>query len=447
MNTSFPTASCPCCSFVGGDLFLPYNDSDENQSDKDSTLATEYDSATQRMDVMSPVDSWQAISGGVNNKILLVDTHGHPHLERDIEYAEACNDEYIGNERLISLTCAVSPLDWNDTLKHASRSQLVLPALGVHPWYLRDILSGKDQPEEKVESPPLARDHLSQHREEAVYDKCEDHLDWNWLTELEHHLSQHPNAVVGEIGLCKMARFVREFPKECGGKATALQLQKLVFRKQLELAAKWSRPVTVHCVNMHGAFMEVLRDTFQETIESYNRENEENESMLLQRHVRKAFPPSIAMHSFTGTAHHVREILEFESEISNPDQVKNKHGLRRKKKQDCDAAEETTKKDNKQESLFYFGFSHAVNHIMCTSDKAKKKGMEAVRAVPPDRLLAESDVHATSDVTLGTAGAIAYISSARREELSSVAKLTTVNGLRYLSSLAQARQWTANDNK
>ena len=443
MNTLRPTASCPCCSFIGGDLFLPYNEGDEKQPDGDSNLTAEDNGATQRLGVISPIDSWKTISGeGSNGIILLVDTHGHPHLQRDMQYGEASSGEFIGNERLISLTCAVSPLDWNDALKYASRSQLILPALGVHPWYLGDILRDYDQPEE-TDDTTSAPHQLSQHPKVSIGEK---YLQWDWLTELEHHISQHPNAVVGEIGLCKMARFVREFPKEHGGKATALQLQKLVFRKQLELAARWSRPVTVHCVNMHGAFMDILKEIFQETKESYNRESKANESISLQMCLRKAFPPSIAMHSFTGTAYHVQQILEFEREIFNPDQANDKRGLRRKKKQGGDAAKEMARKENKEESLFYFGFSHAVNHIMCTSDKAKRKGVEAVRAVPSDRLLAESDVHATSDVTLGTAGAIAYISSARGEELRSVAKLTTMNGLKYLHSLAHTSQLSVNYN-
>ena len=72
---------------------------------------------------------------------------------------------------------------------------------------------------------------------------------------------------------------------------------------------------------------------------------------------------------------------------------------------------------------------------MCTSEKARKKGSEAVRAIPPDRILVESDVHHPLDVTLGTAGAVAYAAQVREESLEEVAKHTTENGLRFLSSL------------
>ena len=414
MAASVPNSSCPCCAFFGADLFLPLNyvnDSEEKQY------------ATEQIEILSPSDAWKIISKDTcNSQVVLVDTHGHPHLERGVQYDDGSSGvDPSGNERFISLTCAVSTIDWKDTLDYASKSKLILPALGVHPWYLGDIVIQNNNPEES-----------------------EKYLRWDWLDELEQHLSQHPNLIVGEIGLCKMARFVREFPKEQGGKGTALNLQKLVFRRQLELAAKWSRPVTVHCVNMHGALMEILEDILQQTKDCYkNRGNESEEDVSLKTFVRKAFPPSIAMHSFTGTSHHVNEILLFEEEVMNPDlDSGNKRTLKQKRPKvnvDFDS-EETNRFKSGQNCLFYFGFSHAVNHVMCTSEKAKRKGIEAVQSIPDNRVLAESDVHATVDVSLGTAGAVAYIASARGADLNDVARQTTQNGLNFFRSLSQISQ-------
>ena len=72
--------------------------------------------------------------------------------------------------------------------------------------------------------------------------------------------------------------------------------------------------------------------------------------------------------------------------------------------------------------MFYFSFSHSVNHLMCTSEKARRRGTEVVRSVPSDRLLVESDVHASIDVTLGTAGAVAYAAHVRGERIEDVAE-------------------------
>ena len=44
-------------------------------------------------------------------------------------------------------------------------------------------------------------------------------------------------------------------------------------------------------------------------------------------------------------------------------------------------------------------------------------------------------VHASIDVTLGTAGAVAYAAHVRGERIEDVAERCVVNGLRFLSSL------------
>ncbi|KAL7439576.1 hypothetical protein ACHAXM_007584 [Skeletonema potamos] len=427
--------SCPCCSFLGKGLFLPCGDtSDEVAAER--TIVTDEPLLAAAVDVLSPSEAWEAITSARANlaqlqqPIALVDTHGHPHLERGAEYAsqEGAGDKVFSfndpKNLVVSITCAVSPLDWNAALEYASRSQYILPALGVHPWYLHDIIKDHTVENNKDES---TTDELTPHI------NIEQYLKWEWLSTLEMIISQHPNLIVGEIGLCKMARFVREFPKAFGGKATALQLQKVVFKKQMELAAKWKRPVTVHCVNAHGLLIETLTEMLNEALESCSKE-EKNDGTRAT--LRNAFPPAIAMHSFTGTSHQVQQLLDLEKSILHPEQV-GKVGNRKRggKKQRKQHQNEEKKAECNTGILFYFGFSHNVNYIMCTSEKAKRKGIEAVQTIPSDRLLVESDVHASVDVVLGTAGALAYAANARGESLKDVAESSTRNGLRFISSL------------
>lgn len=85
--------------------------------------------------------------------------------------------------------------------------------------------------------------------------------------------------------------------------------------------------------------------------------------------------------------------------------------------------------------LFYFGFSHTVNVAMCSSDKSRVQNIEAIRAVPMSRLLAESDVHSTANVKSGTAGAIAYLSAATSISLIDMADMTAKNAQEYLRSI------------
>ena len=69
---------------------------------------------------------------------------------------------------------------------------------------------------------------------------------------------------------------------------------------------------------------------------------------------------------------------------------------------------------------------------MCSSEKSRRQGREAVCAVPLDRLMAESDVHSAHDVPVGTAGSVAYIAEALEKPILEVAHLTAVNGLAFL---------------
>ncbi len=383
--------------------------------------------------VIDPREAWTRISSATHGKsnasgrkILLVDTHGHPHLQREVQYAHQA-DLALGNGSVVSLTCAVTPSDWNDALEYASRSPLILPALGIHPWNLVDVMA------DGIE--------IHDNCEDINLEKC---IDWDWLTDLETLLSRHPRLLVGEIGLCKKARFVRYYPKEKGGQAAALRLQRLVFTKQLELAAKYSRPVTVHCVDAHGILMEVMWEIFRRAT-NYSGVEEEREREGTLKRRRRAFPPAIAMHSFTGTAHHVNEILAFERALlSQGEETGNSGGKRprfttNRQRNECpiDHSEPLPCEDyaKAQDILFYFGFSHSVNHLMCTSEKARRRAAEAVRSVPSERLLVESDVHASIDVTLGTAGAVAYAAYVRGERIEDLAERSVDNGLRFLSTL------------
>eukprot|EP00980_Cylindrotheca_fusiformis_P018938 scaffold6331_cov195-Cylindrotheca_fusiformis.AAC.2 len=73
---------------------------------------------------------------------------------------------------------------------------------------------------------------------------------------------------------------------------------------------------------------------------------------------------------------------------------------------------------------------------MTTSEKSRRKGRDAVRAVPSDRLLVESDVHSSQDVLGGTAGAIAYVAWARDGDIMDIANSTSRNGLAFVTSNA-----------
>ncbi|GAX27181.1 hypothetical protein FisN_13Lh269 [Fistulifera solaris] len=326
-------AKCYC--FRTNDLFLPPSDR-ANGALLDGLI--------------SPLQSLEQLS-----RTPLVDTHGHAHLQRENE----TKDYHSGHHHspILSLTCSVAPSDWNKCLEYAAQSPHRRAAIGVHPWYLDELMTNKDN------------NNIPQ-------------VDPIWYAEMETLLQTHPGCLVGEIGLCQKARFVRTFP---GGKPAALQLQRQVFQQQLQLAAQYQRPASIHCVQQHGIVFDVFRQLFSPP---------------------SAAPPALALHSFTGTAHHIRQLLQWENSLP------------------------------RDEPLLYFGFSHVVNVAMCTSEKSQRQTRLAILEVPYDRLLVESDVACETAVPAGTAGAVAYLALVLQRPLHEVAEQTHHNGLRFLSTLS-----------
>ena len=108
------------------------------------------------------------------------------------------------------LCCATGESDWLTVLEIAGRHPgRVIPALGIHPWYLDD------------------RTPDALHR----------------LTRL---LADHPEAAVGEIGLDHAVSPRRD------------EEQEALFAAQLYLAAEEERPVSVHCRQAWGRLVELL---------------------------------------------------------------------------------------------------------------------------------------------------------------------------------------------
>ena len=181
-------------------------------------------------------------------------------------------------------------------------------------------------------------------------------------------LAAHPAAIVGEIGLCKCAKNVRGAKEE---RDRGLAQQRRVFDAQLKLAARLGRPASVHAVKQHSPLKAAL-----EAI-----------------HATPGF--AVALHSFGGTAHHAKELL---AAVDYP---------------------------------LFFGFSHTINVAM-----NGRRGLaaldDAIRAVPEDRLLVESDVDDASTARLATCRAVLVVAAARGWTPVRTAAVTSANARRWL---------------
>ena len=127
------------------------------------------------------------------------------------------------------LVVGTHPKDWDLVCRASASVSPVVGALGLHPWFL------------------------------AGYQDT-------FLRDLEMRLQKRPDLAVGEIGIdsawksCVQHSEAAGTTNKCECTQCIYDLSLVVFCKQFELAAKYNRVCTVHCVRAHGALLELLAD-------------------------------------------------------------------------------------------------------------------------------------------------------------------------------------------
>jgi len=148
--------------------------------------------------------------GLVDRDVHLFDTHCHlqdPRFESGAEVLLA-RARARGIQRM--LCCGTRPGDWASVSRLTSHSDAVMPAYGIHPWY--------------VDEAGVA----------------------GWEAQLRRYLSGDARACVGEIGLDGAVR-----PRRDAG-------QQAVFRAQIALAREFERPISVHCRRAWKGLLDAL---------------------------------------------------------------------------------------------------------------------------------------------------------------------------------------------
>ena len=277
----------------------------------------------------------------------------------------------------------------------------LIPCFGWHPWFSHHIYDdhshsrGCDSSGEEL---PSKQEHYKFVISPSPKDDPEfiDSLpDPRSLSSLIHqtraYLERYPLALVGEIGLDRAFRipglemtdngYEKDPALTPGGREgrrlspyrVDMDHQRKVLKAQLNLAGEMQRAVSVHGVAAHGIVFETLQQTwrgFEKTVVS-KREKKRNESQNAvhgddagdddaskekhqESHSLKPFPPRICLHSYSGPPDTLRQYLH----PSVP-------------------------------TVIFFSFSRLVNFSSPTN-----KAVDVIRAVPNDRILAESDLHA-----------------------------------------------------
>jgi TatD DNase family protein len=196
----------------------------------------------------------------------------------------------------------------------------------------------------------------------------------DYVALLKSKITEYPNALVGEIGLDGIAK-----NKETGEKFP-LEPQLQVFEHQFDVAGECQRPTSVHAVQVTPQLLTFFQ----------------NLSKRVKRDPGYKIPPTIMLHSFSGSPDLARQLVRLP-----------RIGDR-----------------------LYFSFSSAING-------RSPKMMDRIRAIPDDRILLESDVHDIDQVDQGMSDILEACSRVKNWTMEETVDRVKSNTQKFLGSLSR----------
>ena len=270
----------------------------------------------------------------------------------------------------------------------------VIPSFGWHPWFAHMLCDG----EKGTDSEPFPKmakiDHYRSVLLPSIEDECfitslADPMPLSeFISHTRERLKNHPLAMVGEVGLDRSFRIPAAWTPEqvknrdstltTGGREgrpltkyrVDMKHQQKILLAQLRLAAEMQRPASVHGVNAHGLLFMTIKKTW-EGFEIGRKTFREERSNMIDEHAHNSFsgeigeskgcmpyPPRICLHSYSGDPQMIRQYLHSSVPIT-----------------------------------MFFSFSTTVNFSGSSS-----KAEAAIKAVPDEYILVESDLHKAGEV-------------------------------------------------
>lgn len=283
----------------------------------------------------------------------LTDAHCHPTDSPETLDAIAS----MLTEKLVCMSTAFHDIDSVAALAERFPSKVV-PAYGYHPWFTHLVYVDENK-----------KDKYDHYRSVLVPCPTDEFIDQlpdpqpfsDYLEKMHDYLSNNVYAIVGELGLDKV--FKLPHPPLCPGQKGSLSQYKVnidhqvkIFTLQLKMAVNLSRPLSIHSVQTAS----LMFDTINFVLEELN--------------VSLPETPNICLHSYSGSP-------EFLSSCW----YKAKH----------------------LKDKVYVSCSVLINIT------SKKKASDISLAVPPNKILVESDYHsAGSDMDSHTQSGISRLGSA-----------------------------------
>ena len=261
----------------------------------------------------------------------------------------------------------------------------IVPCLGVHPWFLHELDSENDW----ALVPPLPSPLVSE--EDRSYKPRTKPVP-NWIINLESILIEHPHLPVGEIGLDNF-----HFDPITQELTTPMDRQVEALKLQLEVATKFQRPVSLHCVRAVGKLMDVLdelaEENFQRLSEEWNSSENVSSRCETENDVGKhILPPRLYFHAFGGKA---ATAIQLVKTLEKPRRIKIRN----------DSVKRQTRKKfvSVLPPKVYFGFAPPVNF-------QSPKTASVIQAVGVDRLVLETDREDVRNIGPDMEAGIAWIS-------------------------------------
>lgn len=141
----------------------------------------------------------------------LFDAHCHWHDERLAPHRQTIEAELARLPLERAVVNGTHPEDWEAVASLAENDERVIPAFGLHPWWVNDAPG-------------------------------------DWIVRLKDCLQRFPRAGLGEVGLDRWVEG-HDLPR-----------QQEALRAQLELAAAENRFISLHCLQAWGPMLDALRD-------------------------------------------------------------------------------------------------------------------------------------------------------------------------------------------
>lgn len=313
------------------------------------------------------------------------DAHCHPHDDKD--QLALIPQLKTGHVTIMG----VRQDDWETVSQVAKAcneksSRKCIPSFGIHPWFSHFLMSkDADNVEEhykQILKSPNSQDW--QDMMEALKVKPTFTYDM-WYNNLRNVLIEHPDAMVGEVGIDRAAKLLPGGSIEWQGVkpssvTCSVEHQMAIFDVQCQLARELNRSISVHCVQGQGHLFNYLKA-------------QSNQFSTRKLKLLKVRPNILRMclHSYGGAPGSVKQFTELKGfEI-------------------------------------YVSFSVGINARLTPPDKLQ----ELIRSVPEDRLLIESDLDSPSSIDACMIEIIKIVAEARQWTIAKVVETTHQNWLNF----------------